>query len=140
MIIFNLPDNDSFNDDKLKISNLMYDLELDECMIEAISRIGKFSPTKSRPLRVQLRSEQCSSAFLEAAYLLKFIKRKWLNVEISPDRSPEDVKVHQNLMKEFRQRREKGEEIRIVGEKIVFVKRNNGAYTHYESSQVKSLC
>ena len=42
-------------------------------------------------------------------------------------------------MKEFRQQREKDEEIRIVGEKIVSVKRNNGAYTHYESSQVQSL-
>ena len=119
VIIFNLPDRDSFYDDKLKISNLMYDLELDECMIEAISRIGKFSTTKSRPLRLQLRSELCFSAFLKAAYLLKFIKRKWPKVGISPDRTPEDIKVHQNLMKEFRQRREKSEEILIVGKNCV---------------------
>ena len=42
-------------------------------------------------------------------------------------------------MTEFKQCREKGEEIRIVGEKIVSVKWNNGAYTLYESSQVQSL-
>ena len=119
VIIFNMPDSDSFRNDKRNLSKLMYDLDLDENMVESIGRIGQFSAAKPRPLRLQLGYEWCTSMFLDAAYLLKSMKRRWPNLGISPDRSPDDIKIHQNLMKEFRRRRDQGEKIRIVGDKIV---------------------
>ena len=51
----------------------MYDLELDENMIESISRIGRRS-AKDRPLRVQLSSKKCCNIVLDSAGLLKWLK------------------------------------------------------------------
>ena len=36
VIVFNMPDNDSLNDDKCNLSQLMYELELNESMIKLI--------------------------------------------------------------------------------------------------------
>ena len=58
---------------------LLYDLELDESMIDSISRFGRNS-SKPHPQRIQLRSEICRRVFLEAAHLLSSMKRKWLKI------------------------------------------------------------
>ena len=68
--IFNLPDTNSFIEDKKRLSLLFSYLNLDEKMIENISCIGRPS-TKLRPLRVQLRSERYKPIFLDAACKLK---------------------------------------------------------------------
>ena len=86
VIIFNFPDFDSFDNDKNYLSDLMYDLELDESMVDSITRIGRLS-SKPRPLRVQLSSEWCKNIFLDSAYKLKTMKRNWPNLGISPDRT-----------------------------------------------------
>ena len=120
VIIFNFPDFDSFDNDKNYLSDLMYDLELDESMVESITRIGRLS-SKPRPLRVQLSSEWCKNIFLDSAYKLKTMKRNWPNVGISPDRTQTELDLHRKLMQEFRLRRNQGEKIRIEDNKIVSV-------------------
>ena len=70
-IVFNMPDTDLFNNDKRNLSQLMYELDLNECIIESISRFGCYSLKKPRPLKLQLASEGCVSCFLDAAKLLK---------------------------------------------------------------------
>ena len=85
-------------------------------MIENISRIGR-SSTKSRPLRVQLRSERYRNIFLDAAYKLKSMSRTWPMIGISPDSTSTEIEHHRNIM--FRRRRDQGEQIRLDGEKIV---------------------
>ena len=103
---------------KRNLSELMYDLELDESMIKSILRIGRPS-TKVRPLRIQLSSESSRNTFLDAAYLLKFMRRKWPKLGISPDRPPHEMETHRSLMQEFRERRSQGENIHLAGDKIV---------------------
>ena len=106
----------------------MYDLDLNENMMEKISRIGLSSQTRPRPLRVQLRDEGCASLFLNATYKLKFI-RCWSNLSISLDRSADEHKTHQNLLKEFKKHRDVSEQVRFVTDKIVPVKSNKGSYS-----------
>ena len=79
VIVFNMPDTDSFNDDKRNMSQLMYELDLNECMVESKSRLGRYSSKRPRPLKLQLASERCVSCFLDAAKLLKYIKTTWQN-------------------------------------------------------------
>ena len=67
-------------------------------MIESVSRIGRTS-AKIRPLRIQMCSELCRNMFLDAAYLLKNMKRKWPKLGISPDRAPDEIEHHRKLCK-----------------------------------------
>ena len=138
VIIFNFPDFDSFDNDKNYLSDLMYDLELDESMVDSITRIGRLS-SKPRPLRVQLSSEWCKNIFLDSAYKLKTMKRNWPNLGISPDRTQTELDLHRKLMQEFRLRRNQGEKVRIEDNKIVsvtgpshisFSQRNNSLESH----------
>ena len=98
----------------------MYDLELDESMVDNITRIGRLS-SKPRLLRVQLSSEWCKHIFLDSAYKLKTMKRNWPNLGISPDRTQTELDLHRKLMQESRSRRNQGEKIRIEDNKIVSV-------------------
>ena len=61
VVIFNMPDSNSFVDDKQNLSKLTFDLNLDENVIESISRIGGLSTNRHRPLKLQLRNERCAS-------------------------------------------------------------------------------
>ena len=122
-IIFNLPDTNSFIEDKRRLSILFSDLNLDEKIIENISRIGRPS-AKSRPLRVQLLSERYRNILLDAAYKLKSMSRAWPKIGISPDRTQTEIEHHRNIMQEFRRRRSQGEQIRLDGEKIVSLNAN----------------
>ena len=79
VIVFNMTDTDSFNDDKRNMSQLMYELDLNECMFEWKSRLGRYSSKLPRPLKLQLTSERCVSCFLDAAKLLKYMKTAWQN-------------------------------------------------------------
>ena len=117
-IIFNLPDTNSFIEDKRRLSILFSDLNLDEKIIENISRIGRPS-AKSRPLRVQLLSERYRNILLDAAYKLKSMSRAWPKIGISPDRTQTEIEHHRNIMQEFRRRRSQGEQIRLDGEKKI---------------------
>ena len=118
IIIFNLADTNSFYDDKRNLGELMRDLKLNESMIESISRIGRPS-AKTRPLRIQMCSEMCRNMFLDAAYLLKFMKQKWPKLGISPDRVPKEIDSHRKFMLDFRRRRDQGENVCLDGDKIV---------------------
>ena len=133
VVLFNLPDTNSFQDDKRNLSELMHDLELDESMIKSILRIGRPS-SKVRPLRIQLSSESSRNTFLDAAYLLKFMRRKWPKLGISPDRTPDEMETHRSLMQEFRERRSQGENIHLAGDKIV----QNTNKSHFQITQHKT--
>ena len=114
-----MTDMDLFYDDKRHLAELLYDLELDKSMNDSISLIGRLS-SKPRPLRIQLRSEICHTVFLEAGYLLSsFMKRKWRKIGISPDRTLGEQKNHHSLMTALRQRQNRREQVRLVGDKIV---------------------
>ena len=145
VIIYNIYDYDSFQEDKFILSELMYDLDLDENLIESISRVGYFSNYKPRPLRVQLAHDSYVSIFLEAAYQLKTMKRKWPKVGISPDRSPAELRSHQTLMSDYKRRCALGEKIRIDGDKIVPLKNKSTGPSLIQTMQNKtppdvSLC
>ena len=107
VVIFNMPDSNSFVDDKQNLSKLTFDLNLDENVIESISRIGRLSTNRHRPLKLQLRNERCASLYLEAAKQLRYMKVNWPKIGISPDRSPDEVKSHQTIMKELRHQKKK---------------------------------
>ena len=116
-IIFNLPDTNSFIEDKRRLSSLFFYLNLDEKIIENISRIVGPS-TKLRPLRVQLRSERYRNIFLGAAYKLKSMSRTWPKIGISPNRAPTEIEHHRNIMQEFRHRCDQGEQSRLEEKKL----------------------
>ena len=137
IMIFNLPDTDSFFDDKSALCDLLYDLELSDNMIESIERIGRLS-TNDRPLKVQLYSEQCRNEFLNAAYRLKALTRKWPKLGIAPDRTPNEVETHRKLIKEFRRRQSSGELVQLDGDKIISVK-NHNSYPPRNQSTVTSI-
>ena len=123
VIIFNLHDTNSFIDDKNNLSELMYDLGVQEDMIQSIERIGRQS-AKDRPLRIKLNSEWSRDILLDAAYQLKMMKRKWPKVGISPDRTFEEMSAHRTLIQEYRQRLNHGEQIRLIGNKITSINSN----------------
>ena len=52
------------------------------------------------------------------------MKRKRPKVEISPDRTFEEMSAHRTLMQEYRQRLNCGERIRLIGKKITSIKSN----------------
>ena len=95
----------------------MYDLELDESMVDNITRIGRLS-SKPKSLRVQLGLEWHKNIFLDSAYKLKTMKRY---DQIWEYRLIEHklLEMHRTLMLKFRLRRKQGEKIRIEGNKIV---------------------
>ena len=136
-IIFNLPDTNSFIEDKRRLFSLFFDLNLDEKIIENISRIGHPS-TKSRPLRVQLRSERYKNIFLDAAFKLKSMSRTWPKINISPDRTPTEIEHHRNIMQEFRRRRNQEEQIRLGGEKIVSLNTSHLKLTSQNTGECNS--
>ena len=107
VVIFILPDINFFDNDKKNLSDLMYDFELDESMVNCIVQIGRLS-SKPRPLRVQLSSEWRKNIFLDSAYKLKTIKRSWPILVISPDRTQTKLEIYRKLMQEFRLRRNQG--------------------------------
>ena len=132
-----MPDSNSFVDDKQNLSKLTFDLNLDENVTESISRIGRLSTNRHRPLKLQLRNERCASLYLEAAKQLRYMKVDWPKIGIYPDRSPDEVKSHQTMMKELRHRRSIGEQVQLVGDKIIPINMNN--ITSYQQS-ITPLC
>ena len=111
VIIFNFHETNSFIDDKNSLSELMYDLRMQEDMIQSMERISRQS-AKDRPLRTKLNSEWSRDILLDAAYQLKIMKGKWPKVGISPDRTFEEMLAHRTLIQEYRQRLNCGEQIR----------------------------
>ena len=49
---------------------------------------------------------------------MKFYKKKWLKIGISPERTPVEQKNHHSLMTALRQQRDRGEQVCLVGDKI----------------------
>ena len=58
---------------------------------------------------------------------------KWPKIGISPDRTPDEQRNHHSLMTARRQRRDRWEQVRLVGDKIVSV--NNQKPDIYSSQQ-----
>ena len=117
-IIFNLPDSDSFDNDKYMLHALFSDLGINDVMIQTISRFGRRT-MKPRPLRLHLRSCNDVYTLLKAAPRLALLRDEWHNTSISCDRSASELKIHQDLIKELHQRREQGERVRLLDGKIV---------------------
>ena len=101
VIVFNMPDIDSFNDDKRNLSQLMCELDLNESMNESISRLERYSSKRPRPLKLQLTSERCVFCFLDAAKLLKYMETTWPKFAISPTRTQGKSKSQQDIMNEL---------------------------------------
>ena len=63
------------------------------------------------------------------------MKRKWLKIGISIEKKPDEQKNHHSLMTALTQLRDKGEQVRLVGDKIVSV---NNQKSYIYSSQQKN--
>ena len=76
-----------------------------------------------------------SYSIFRADYLLSSMKRKWSKIGVSPDRTPDEQKNHHSLVTVLRQRRDRGDQVRFVGDKIVSV---NNQKSYIYSSQQKN--
>ena len=117
IIIFNLSDTDSFQDDKYKLSRLFRDLRLHDSCIQSITRFGRSN--RDRPLKVTLSSKWHRDCLLDSAFRLASIRSKWPKLSIAPDRTYEEMSAHRQLVLELRRRRDLGENVRLRGDIIV---------------------
>ena len=88
---------------------------------DAISRtyrIGKEDPSKPRLLRVTCRDVHIKRAIVERAVYLRNMPR-YVNVYISPDRTPMEQRDYKQLREELKRRRILGEDVIIRHGKIV---------------------
>jgi hypothetical protein len=123
-IIFNLPDENSFEDDSRMVSALFHDLQVNHLLVKSLSRIGRpplRSGQRARPLRVELRTAQDVNLLLAAATRLASpaLKAEWHTTSISIDRSPPEIEAHRKLMTELRRRLSQGEQVYLHDGKII---------------------
>jgi hypothetical protein len=123
-IIFNLPDENSFEDDSRMVSALFHDLQVNHLLVQSLSRIGRpplRSGQRARPLRVELRKAHDVNLLLKAATRLASpaLKAEWHTTSISIDRSPPEIEAHRKLMTELRRRLSQGEQVYLHDRQII---------------------
>ena len=104
--------------DKDSVSNILSDLQLSDCNIKAVYRIGRPLHNKSRLLRVICPDKESKLEILKKAKELRTFA-KYRGIYINSDLTPKQQREQKQLRDEFRRRREANENVKIRHNKII---------------------
>jgi len=111
------------DDDLLQVAAMLYEAGVDDVKAETVIRLGKkpADPTKSRPMKVVLDSEDNKWRLIRSAKNLRNKKEGgWSNVFVHQDLTPKQREVRKKLVEEMKDRVKQGEkDLTIYNGKIV---------------------
>ena len=114
LIVYNLLEGSTPNAETKKslFTNLCNSLNL-EVHITTVTRLGKKTPDKNRPLRVCLDNEVTKRRVLSQSAKLR-LNPDWKNVYVNPDMTLAERNANRLLRQELRERRNKGEKNLVI--------------------------
>ena len=109
---FDSPKEQKLLHDSLIINDIMNELKIDTADISSITRLGKESANKSRPIKLTVKDDTVKQEILKRAKDLKKCE-KFQRVFLSPDRTPKQREENKKLVEEWKERKGNGENVRI---------------------------
>lgn len=104
--------------DEAKVNDILSELDVASIKVNDVMRIGRQKTGVNRIVRVTLVDENSKKSILRKAKNLRS-NTKFKNIYINPDRTPHEQKLFKACYLEFKERKNKGEDVIIYRGEVV---------------------